>query len=448
MDIKQTSEESLSGAMDFFAKPPLAVSEEESYMMKVHPTSSISNNAPLVYEFDIDDGHYADLSKCYHYVRYQILKADGTPIPEVQAAQIGDPQKVAPINYYSNTMFQNVELHLNGELVETSNNLYPYKSYLQTFLSHAKECKEMQLAMGGFHQDRGEVDGDEIRTAMAAANCRNSGLHTRFELSKFSHPFTTLWPLHLDFCTQNRYVLNRSNVKIRLTRVSDKFGLIANAHNQGFTVSIQEAYLLVRMVKPSDSMRVAVEQALQTSEVKYPMKKCEMRFFTFAGTSNTLCEPTLYSGHLPTRIALGLVETEALDGNYKKSPFNFKPFDVTEIDVKVNGKSVTNDPLKINLENNDYMLPYFWLYESTGGLFDNESIVSYKNYKEGNFIYVFDLTEDGEHGLDHFHRPKSGVISVDIRVRDPPGVPVSLVAMFEREIILTCNEERNYKMMG
>lgn len=448
MDIKQISEESLSDAMDFFSSPPVSITEEESYMMKIHPSSSIANNAPLVYDFDVDDSHYADLSNCYHYVRFKILKSDRTSAiaPPADGADLTDDHKVAPINYYSNTLFQNVELHLNGELVETSNNLYPYKALMQTFLSYDVTCKNMQLAVGGYYADQGDIDTDATRTALGAAGCSNKGLHERYELSKFSKPFSTFTPLHLDFCTQNRYVQNRTNIKIRLTRVNDKFGLIANSENKNFTYVIEEAYLVVRMVKPRESLRLAVEEAAATSQIKYPMKSCEMRFFTFAGTSNTLSEPSLYSGHLPTRIALALVDTAALDGDYKKSPFNFKPFEVNEIDVKINGKSVTTDPLKINMTNNDYLLPYFYMYHSTGGLLSNESLISYKAYKSGNFIYVFDLTNDGEHGLDHFHPPRSGVISLDMRVTNPPGTPVSLVVMFEKETIVTCDEDRNYKV--
>lgn len=448
MDLIESTQESISSATDFFSTPPVALTEEESYFMKIHPTSSIDNNAPLIYEFDVDDSHYADLNNCFHHAVFKLLKDNAAIAAPGDAQQPGDNHKVAPINYFGNTLFQNAELYLNGEMVETSNNLYPYKSFMQAFLSFDVETKNHQLALGGYYADTGDIDTDAIRTAMATDACDNKGLHKRYDLSKNSTPFSALSPLHLDFCTQNRYVQNRTSVKIRLTRVDPKFGLVANTATKNFTFTIQHAYLLVRMVKPRESLRLAVEQALASSKIKYPLKRCEMRFFTFAGNSNTLSEPTLYSGHLPTRVALGLVDTDSLDGDWKKSPFNFKPLQVNEIDLKMNGKSVTNDPLKIDLTNNDYALPYFWMYYSTGGLYNNESLVSYDQFKKGHFLYVFDLTEDGEHGLDHFHQPKSGVLSLNMRVSAPPGNSVSLVAMFEREIMITCDQDRNYKVTG
>jgi hypothetical protein len=267
-------------------------------------------------------------------------------------------------------------------------------------------------------------------------------------LSKYSTPFASVSPLHLDFCTQNRYVQNRTHVKIRLTRVDPNFGLIANVDTKTFAIRIQEAFLQVRMVRPRESLRLAVEQTLENNLVKYPTKQCEMRFFTFAGTANTINEPNLYSGHLPTRIAIGLVDTDALDGHWKKSPFNFKHFNVTDVDLKVNGKSIPNDPMKIDLTNNDYVIPYTMMFTSTGGLFNNEPLIDYEQFKNGHFIYVFDLTEDGEHGLDHFHQPKSGVVSIDLRTSAPPNHSVAMVVMFEKEAILTCDKERAYRTLS
>ena len=78
MDVNKAEEESLGEGTDFFTTPPVGLTEEESYYMKIHPTSSIDNNAPLIYEFDIDDSHYADLSSCFHYLKYRIMQGDRT----------------------------------------------------------------------------------------------------------------------------------------------------------------------------------------------------------------------------------------------------------------------------------------------------------------------------------------------------------------------------------
>lgn len=450
MDINPNAQESLGEATDFFTTPPVMVSEEDSYFMRIHPTSSIENSAPIIYEFEVDDSHFADLSNMVQYLQLRVMKADrSTPIPDPGPDnQDGDAQKACFINYPSNTLFKQAEVWLNGELVESSNNLYPYKSYMQAFLSYGQETKNNQLAIAGYYQDTGDIDSDDTRTAMNSPNCGNKGLHQRYEMSKYSRPFSTLAPLHLDLCTQKRYLQNRTHVKIRLTRVDDKFGIISKSNDGGFSYIIQQAYLQVRMVRPRESLRLAVEQSLETNLARYPMKRCEMRFYSFAGNSNSLTEPSLYQGHLPVRVALALVDSQNLHGDWTSSPLKFEACNVSEINLKINGRSCTTEPLRINLGENDFVHPYFWMYRSTGGLFGNESLIKYSDYKQGNFLYVFDLTEDGDHSLDHFHQPKTGTLSLDIRVTSPPNRSMALVAMFEREIIITCDKDRKYRVTG
>jgi hypothetical protein len=38
-------------------------------------------------------------------------------------------------------------------------------------------------------------------------------------------------------------------------------------------------------------------------------------------------ESNLFQGDVPSQLIVGLVSSEAFSGNYKKSPFNFQPFD-------------------------------------------------------------------------------------------------------------------------
>lgn len=444
---KDGGEQTMGDSVDFFSQLPMNLSEESSYFMKIHPTSSSQNDAPLVYNFSVDENCYADLSQSYHYVRFKIMKADRTSTIGKTGADntYAENEKVAPINYYGNTLFSNVELYLNNNLIENSNNLYAYKAYIQAFLSNSTDVKNNQMGVSGYYEDSGDVHTEATRRSMMNEDCANKGLARRFALSKESTPFTSLSPIHLDFCGQNRYLMNKTDVKIRFTRAKPEFALISGTNGE-YSIVINESYLLIRMVKPRESLRLAVEESLQNNLALYPMKKSEMRFYTNAGNSQSISEPNLYTGHLPTRVAIALVKTSSLDGTVTESPFYFEHFNVTDMDFKISGKTLTTDPLKIDLTHDDYVLPYSLLYRNTGGLFENDSIISYKQYKNGFFIYVFDLTEDNDNTSSHMHQPQTGTISLDIRVNTPPGVPVSIVAVFEHETVLTCDKDRVFEL--
>lgn len=440
--------EIISNSFDFFSKPALGISEEESHFIKISPNTSLDNEAPIIYDFDTDYSKYADLSQMFHFVQMKIVKSDNQDLGAVPDAGAGDEHKVAPICNFSNSFFENVELYLNGTLIESSNNLYPYKSYLQTLLSYDTQMKGSQLQASGFYDDDGKnIDSDGVRNTMSANNCSNKNLYKRYELSKASKSFVSLSPINLDICTQGKYIQNKTNIKIRFTRAHPKFCLIANDEAQNFKYIIERAFIMVRIVKPRESLRYAIDRSLQILEAKYPMKNVTLRYFNFPQNTATLNEPNLYSGPMPTRICLGLIESTAQAGNYKKSPFNFQPFKVQEIDLRKNGQSLTSDPLKIDVAKNDYLQPYFHLQNSIGGFLSNDScIIPYENFKDGKFIYVFDLTSDYEHSLEQFHQPETGNLSIEIRLAEQHNQALTLIVMLEHETILTCNRDRQYSL--
>lgn len=442
---------SINANMDFFTDPPLSTSEEGSYLMKVSPVSSIQGNVNILYEFKVDAGQYADMHNCFHFLTVKIVKEDGTDItaPAAADAQLGDDHKVAFTNNIASSVFKDCELTLNGKLIESCNNMYAHKAFLQTFLSTGKDIKDNQLAIAGYHSDTGDVDSADNLNTMHQTACLNKGLKERFDIGKFSKPVHLIAPVFLDFCGQKRYLQNSTKAMIKFTLSDPNFALLAKSDAKGFKFIITEAYLLVRIVKPTSSLRLAVEETLEISPAKYPMKTYDMRYFTFAGQSTTISESRISSGQLPGRIIFGLVSADGYGGDYKKSPLKFEDFKVSEVSLRVGGVCVTNDPIRVDMANNNYLQPFFWMFRSTGGLFsNNEPIVNYGEFKQGHFIYVLDLLQDSQEGSEEFHPPKDGVISLDIRLTEAPGHPVTLVVMLEREAILTCDNRRQYTLLG
>ena len=67
------------------------------------------------------------------------------------------------VNNLMHSLFQNVEVSLNGTPVSSANNLYPYKALVEAELSHNASCKEGWLRCQGysFETNPGDISGDE-----------------------------------------------------------------------------------------------------------------------------------------------------------------------------------------------------------------------------------------------------------------------------------------------
>jgi len=113
-------------------------------------------------------------------------------------------------------MFSQVDISLNGTLITSSTNTYPYRAVLETLLGYGKDAKTSQLTSALFYKDQaGVMDSIKFGGDVAA---RNSGLVKRRSVAAQSREFDMIGRLHADIFFQDRYMLNDVGVKIKLIR--------------------------------------------------------------------------------------------------------------------------------------------------------------------------------------------------------------------------------------
>ena len=78
-----------------------------------------------------------DSSNTELYVRVKVLRADHTPIT--------DMDKVGPINLLLHSLFSEADISLNDIVVTSLNNTYAYRAYMETLLSYGQFAKKSQL---------------------------------------------------------------------------------------------------------------------------------------------------------------------------------------------------------------------------------------------------------------------------------------------------------------
>jgi len=450
MSDQHEHDECLTDHVALFQTLPVLTSEEESYFIKLNPITSLQLEAPLLFEYDIPENYFADPSQLYLYLKCRIMDSDYNVINRPGAAPnnvVTDKMQVYPIPYFANTCFNNVEIALNNTQIGNTNNLYAYRSYIETLLSFNKMTKSTQLAMGLFHPDEKKIDFPDLGNTLPNNDCSNIGAHKRWEQTKYSTPFETFSKLHLDICSQNKYILNKTNLKIKCYRAPNSFALMAKDADEKYKIVFDEAFLYLRIVRLRESLRLAIESNLLKTPARYPMKKIETRFFTHAAGSSNLSEQNLWSGVLPTRMVFGLVSSSAHDGKNRLSPFNFKHYNMQKIELRINGKPIpTADGIRIDMRHKLYAQAYATIFLGTGGFYENNSPLSYEEYGEGNFLVMFDLTEDFNNEMTHFHNANTGTISLNIGLSDATAENVSIIAIFEHEVIMNADSDRNYWM--
>ena len=218
---------------------------------------------------------------------------------------------------------------------------------------------------------------------------------------------------------------------------------MSNTPDENYKIKINDCKLYVRKVKLTPSIFVAHAKALEHGNAKYPIHRVVCKTFTVP-TGNLNCtQENLFTGQLPTRLVLGCVDNDAFNGNYKKNPFNFKHYNMTQLKVYLDGQQQTVRPLELDYAHNQYITAYMSLFTGTGKQFaDIGNNIRRNEYHRGYTLYAFDLTPDlGED--DHFNLLKEGNVRVDMKFADPLPNTINVIVYAEFENIIEIDRSRN-----
>ena len=424
--------ECVKSELDIFSVPPTQTSIESGCYVEYNPISAIADAAPI--EFVVSGGgqDYIDLANTQLYARVQILRGNGNPIDNTD--------DVGPINLLLHSLFSEIEIKMNDTLVSSSNNTYAYRAYLETLLSYGPAAKTSQLTSALYYKDIGGAMDEANPHAQGA---HNTGLVKRHSFFEGGAVVDLIGPIHGDLFFQQKYIPSDVTLRLRLVRNKDAFCLMSSVAAATFKVKIVDCKLLVRKVKLSPTVFVAHAKALEQGNCKYPIRRVVCKTFSVSRGSLSCSHEHLYSGQLPTRIVLGCVDNSAFNGSYQKNPFNFKNFNLTQLQVYMDGQQSNIKPIEPNFGANQIVTAYTSLFSGTGKLNRDEGIdVSREDYANGYALYAFDLTPDlAEEG--HFNLVREGSLRVDIKFGTALPETINIISYAEFENVVEIDRNKN-----
>jgi len=217
--------------------------------------------------------------------------------------------------------------------------------------------------------------------------------------------------------------------------------------NAGYKVKIIDCKFFVRKVKLLSSVFEAHARAMETGNAKYPIRRAVCKTFTIPQGNLDFSQEQLFSGTIPSRLVLAIVDNDAFNGNYEKNPFHFKHYNLTHLKVTLDGQQQNyTRPIEPNYEARQYIDAYMSLFSGTGKQQKDEGTdITREVYSQGYAIYAFDLTPDMSED-SHFNLTKEGSVRVDFRFAQALPNTVNIVAYgeFEQMIEIDRNKQIIY----
>jgi hypothetical protein len=395
-----------------------------------HTLSPVDGGSFLEFEVNGTGEDYLDLNNTYLHLKAKITQPNGNNLP--------DDEATAPVNYFLHSLFSQIDIYLNGIQITSSTNTYSYRSIIEALLSYGEDAKKTQLASSLFvKDDAGRMD------ALAVDGAANSGFMTRRAAAAGSRIIDMMGRIHGDIFFQERYMLNDVTIKMRFVRNKNNFSVMSGAA-AARVVKIMHAELLVRKVRLAPSLIIAHAKALEVNTAKYPIKRVVCKSFTIPNGLRDVNQEKLFSGQLPTRLVIGLVSNVAFNGALNSNPFNFQHFNLSEINVCVDGQQgQTLKPLKPDYETGQFAECYMSLFTGTNKVNRDEgNFISPAEYPNGYALYAFDLTPDLCES-SNFNLIKQGNIRLSLKFADALDQAVNVVAYGEFENLIEVDRSRN-----
>ena len=419
--------------LDLFSMPPTQTSIENGSLVEYRPLAALTDEGPIEFSIPGTSTDYIDPAHVYLYVECKVTKADGT--------NINDNAKVAPVNLLLHSLFQQLDVSLNGKLVSSSTNTYAYRAYIETLLNYGKAAKETQLTSSLWYKDA--VNMDYTRTD--GDDNVNNGFVKRAEHINRSRTVDMIGRLHCDLFHQEKLLLNQIGMHVKLARSDNKFVLMnGDGADVKYRVKIEKAELLVRKVSILDGVQLAQAKALENDNAKYPLQRVICKTYTIPAQTQNHTQESIFTGQLPTRVVLGFVDNDAFNGSYAKNPFNFKHYNITSISLNVDGQERTLKPIECNFERGRVSRAYMSLFWGTRKAFKDEDIdVNRDEYANGYTLFCFDLTPDLGETVEHLNLIKSGNIRLVVYFAQPVPNTINAIVYGEFQNVLEVDRNRN-----
>ncbi len=454
--IDDHSCECSTSPLELFTLPPTQTSVQRGIWTEYPPVTALTDDSPIEFYVAGSGEEYVDLMNSYIHLKARIVKGDGTPLSDADS-------KGTPVNLWLQSLFSQVDVHLNDRLVSGSSNTYPYRAMLETLLHTHKETSQSQSRCGLFYKDTaGQMDMadadvanfnelipgfnmEDDKTVDPTRLKGNHGLHSRYLLSRGSQVVDMVGPIHCDLFRQEKYLLNGVNMKIKMSRHKPSFCLMSTQDNPDYKIQIQGASLFIRRVKVSDGIIMGHGEALSKTNAKYPIDRVACKVLSIPAGHMTCTQDNVFLGQLPKSLVICMVDNDAFSGSYKKNPFNFQTYNLDHLALYVDGEQIPSKPLKPELQMDaplNYMRCYESLFSGSAKLHGGASIISREDWPRGYALYSFDLTPDLGF-RDHFSLIKQGNLRIELHFAKALARTINLIVYAEFDNVIEVTQNRS-----
>lgn len=394
----------------------ISVSSEET--IAVYPTTPITktNSNIVIFDLPTHQNAFLDLNSSNLFVRCKVTKSDGKNLESTDM--------VVYSNNLLSTLWENVSIYWNNKVVFSSDNVYGYRSMIQ------KLCTAE-------YQNLNELFFVETSNGECVnANTDVVGRQTYTDSSKMVE---LSGPLYTDFTQLPKYIPNGVSLQIKLERNNDKFCLLSNQDPIQYKIEIVDLWFNLVRVHLFNPVLTHINNVFKQKKATIPYQSVVLKTLAVPVGSFSLAHDRLFSGRVPSKCVIGLVNGDAFNGKLSKNPFNFQPYGVSKINVSTDLDQAVNNFVNYNFAEKQTLEGYLAFSRVIGNT--NQLLVNRDSWINGKTLHAFNLSPKAT--SETLAPSRNGAVRLQVEFSSQTTEPIVVVVLGVFDNKLYVDEQRN-----
>ena len=426
----KSENEFIQAGVDLFAKPTVELSSRFC-RESVHRPISENPEGPFEFFLPSENETYIDPEGFRLEGYVYLVKGDGS-----EEKGLDNNDKTAPISMIPITAWSMKELFINGYLVNYVTQPYEnIKAYIENELSYGSDIKNTILSTTSLYKAEtlGKMDDLVNNTVFLTENCPKW-------IDKKKHAFSV--PLQLDVLSTERFLPNKMDLNIRLTKAPDSLLCMSTNETTRAKVRFYDLKLISRRV--TLDKKILMDHSSRFGggqEAIIPFVRTDIKTYTLSTGVLESRTNSIYRKKIPNSAIICFVDNSAISGSYKLNPLNFQNFNIAEVAFYCNSEKICS--YKQDYSKSDYAISYRRFMDEIGVKTNNigNNIKAERWAKELN-LYAFDFSPDKCQGF-HDHVAMSGNLDFVVRFKETTPKPITMLIITHYDDTILLDEARN-----
>ncbi len=191
----------------------------------------------------------------------------------------------------------------------------------------------------------------------------NQGLRLRRQTINGSRTFYMEGALDIDCLKTTKSILNGIDLKLSFVQSSNRFRIISASEKHEFKLEIASCDLHICKVQPPPQILLSHQTIMK---VRYFYRRRDICQLLLSAGSFSGHFENVFNHELPIFSYMVLVPSRVVQGRFDTNGYDFHHYNLTYLNVSINGKNISRGPFQMNVESSDFIDAYMNIFRSTG----------------------------------------------------------------------------------